>query len=205
MRSALLAALLLALAVPAARAFPTAAQIKAAFTALDTSGNDAISATEWDAASFALFRAADKNNNNFIDYEELKGSAIAQDTFLRADTDHDGRLSIGEFMALRRTLFDLADIDRNDYLSFEEYELLLVMEQVGWTDHNQNGRIELSELTDSLKKAFDQLDADHDGRLSPTEAAYLQPAAFQKFDTDADGRLSVEEFVAGYRAALFGT
>jgi hypothetical protein len=204
MRSALFAVVLLAFALPAARAFPSAAQIKTAYTAIDTSANGALSVEEWDAASFALFRAADKNNNNSIDAAELQGSSIAQDTFLRADTDRDGRLSVGEFMELRRTIFRVADIDRDDFLGFVEYELLLVMEQVGWTDRNQNGRIELSELADSLNKAFALLDTDHDGQLSLEEAAHLQTADFKKFDTDANGKLSLQEFVAGYRAALLG-
>lgn len=202
MRSALLAAFLLALMLPAAHAFPSAAQIKTAFTALDTSDNKAIGAAEWDAASFALFRVADKNNNNFIDATELQGSAIAQDTFLRADTDRDGRLSVREFMDLRRTMFHIADIDRDDFLSFVEYELLIVMEQVGWIDRNQNGRIEFSELTDSLAKAFAQLDTDRDGRLSAAEAGYLSPEAFKDFDTNGDGTLTPAEFDAGYRKAL---
>lgn len=205
MRSALLTALLLMVfAVPAARALPTAAQIATAFTALDTSGNEAVSPDEWDTASFALFRAADKNNNNFIDADELKGSSIAQDTFLRADLDHDGRLSVKEFMELRRSIFHTADIDRDDFLSYVEFELLIVMEQVGWTDRNNNGRIELSELGDSLRRAFQGLDTDHDGQLSPEEAAYMKPAAFKKFDANQDGKLTVEEYVAGYRAALQG-
>ena len=178
MRLALLALLSLALAAPAARAFPTAAQIKVAFDAIDTSKNGAISAEEWDAASFALFHVADKNNNNFIDAAELKDSGIAEDTFR------------------------IADIDRSGYLDRVEYELMIVMEQVGWRDRNGNGRIELSELADSLRIAFVQLDTDHDGYLTPEEAAYLSPAAFKKFDTDVDGKLTPEEFIAGYRAAL---
>jgi len=204
-RLAWLVALGLALAAPLARAFPTAAQISTAFKALDASGNGAIDAEEWDRGSFALFRAADKNNNNFIDAAELPGSGIAQDTFLRADVDHDGRLSIGEFMALRREIFRIADIDHDDTLTFVEYELLVVMEQVGWVDRNNNGRIELSELRDSLVKAFGQLDADHDGQLTAEEAAFMRPAAFQKFDANHDGKLSLEEFVAGYRAELIGS
>lgn len=204
MRSALLTALLLLLAVPTARALPTASQIATAFTALDTTPNDAISQAEWDAASFALFRAADKNNNNVIDGDELKASSIAQDTFLRADLNHDGRLSVSEFMELRRSIFRIADIDRNDYLTFVEFELLLVMEQVGWIDRNQNGRIELSELADSLRRSFEQLDINHDGTLSRQEAAYMTPESFQRFDTDSDGKVTVEEFIAAYRAALLG-
>lgn len=197
-----LGALLLALAAPALCAFPSAAQIKTAFAALDASRNDAISPAEWDTASFALFRAADKNNNNLIDADELQGSTLAQDTFLRADTNRDGRLSVSEFMELRRALFRTADIDRNEFLNAVEFELYLLMEQVGWTDRNANGRIELSELGDALRKAFAQLDADTDGKLTPAETAYLAPASFAAFDIDKDGLLIVEEFIAGYRRAL---
>ena len=200
----LAAIFLLALGVPAVRAMPTAAQIRAAFTAIDTSGNGAISLDEWNHASFALFRAADKNNDNFIDADELQGSNIAQDTFLQADTDHDGRLSVSEFMELRRAIFHLADIDRNDSLDYVEFELLIVMEQVGWTDRNHDGRIELSELRESLVKAFGQLDTDHDGKLSAVEAAYMPADEFKAFNKNRDGQLSLDEFIAGYRAALLG-
>lgn len=204
LRLVLLAGAILTLVVPVARAIPTAAQIKTAFDALDTSRNGALREQEWTQASFALFHAADKNNNNFIDADELQGSAIAQDTFLRADTDHDGRLSVAEFMAQRRAIFEIANIDRDDNLSFVEYELLIVMEQVGWTDRNQNGRIELSELRESLAKAFGQLDADHDGSLSSAETTYMPTREFAAFDRDHDGKLSLDEFVGGYRKVLLG-
>jgi len=202
MRLAMFAAVLFALAAPVARALPTATQVAVAFKALDATGNGEISMEEWERGSFALFRAADKNKNDFIDADELQGSSIAQDTFLRADTDHDGKLSIAEFMALRRAIFTIADIDRDDALSFVEFELLVVMEQVGWVDRNQNGRIELSELRESLTKAFEQLDGDHDGFLSTAEAVYMPPAEFKKFDRNLDGKLALDEFIAGYRLAL---
>lgn len=198
----LAALFLLTLGLPAARALPTAAQIQTAFTAMDTTGNDAINLAEWDHASFALFQAADKNKNDVIDADELRASTIAQDTFLLADTNHDGRLSVSEFMELRRALFHIADIDRDDNLVYVEYELLIVMEQVGWTDRNHNGRIELSELGESLAKAFEQLDADHDGKLTAAEAGYMPAAQFKVFDKSGDGHLTAAEFIAGYRAAL---
>lgn len=196
--------LLLASAAATARALPAAAQIKTAFTALDTTENNAINLTEWDHGSFALFHAADKNRNDFIDADELQGSNIAQDTFLHADTDHDGRLSVTEFMELRRALFHLADIDRDDSLLYVEFELLLVLEQTGWVDRNHNGRIELSELRDSLTKAFAQLDTDHDGRLTAAEAAFMPAEEFKAFDKNADGQLTLDEFADGYRVTLLG-
>ncbi len=185
------------------RALPTAAQIRTAFLALNTSGNGEISVDEWDRGSFALFRAADKNHNDFIDADELAGSNIAQDTFLLADTNHDGRLSLSEFMDLRRALFQLADIDHDDNLDYVEFELLIVMEQVGWVDRNGNGRIDLSELKESLAKAFAQLDVNHDGKLSRAEAVFMPENEFKAFDKIGDGQITLEEFIAGYRAALF--
>ncbi len=192
------------LAAPASAGTPSAARIKTAFDAMDTSRNGAINGAEWDHASFALFRSYDKNNDDHIDREELKATAIAPDTFRRIDLDQDGRLGVGEFTDLRRTLFQIADIDRNDYLSPVEYELFIVMERVGWQDANQNGRIELSELTASLNRAFTELDLDRDGRLQVTEAAFMRPAALTRFDRDRDGALGRDEFVGGYRSEMIG-
>lgn len=186
--------------LPLARALPAAAQIAAAFRELDTTGNDALNAAEWQRASFALFRAADTNKNDFIDADELKGSALAQDTFLRLDADRDGRLSIAEFTKLRRDIFTSADLNRDDYVSFVEYELLIVFEAVGRHDQNQNDRMEVSELRAVLAKLFELLDGDRDGSLDRTEAAYMQPPRFERFDRNRDGKLTQEELIAGYRS-----
>ena len=107
-------------------------------------------------------------------------------------------------MELRRALFHLADIDRDDHLLFVEYELFIVMEQFGWNDRNHDGIIQLSELRETLMKAFEALDTDHDGKLSPAEAAYMPAAEFKSFDKDRDGALTFEELNAGYRATLMG-
>jgi len=171
---------------------PTAAQIKTAFNALDSRRAGMISLKDWDTASFTLFRALDKNNDEFIDRVELQAGNLAPDTFLRADLNRDDRLSVSEFVGLRRALFQTADIDRDDRLSPAEYELLILMERVGWQDANQNGRIELSELTRSLEVAFAGLDKDGDGALTATEAAYMRPETFKRYDTNHDGRLSLE-------------
>lgn len=200
----LTAFLALATSASIARALPTAAQIRTAFAAMDTTENAALNVAEWDRASFALFRTADKNKNDVIDADELQTSTIAQDTFLHADTNRDGRLSVGEFSELRRAIFRIADIDADGSLIYVEYQLLILMEQVGWTDQNKNGRIELSELRESLTKAFEQLDADRDTKLTPAEAVYLAAPELKAFDKNGDGQLALDEFISGYRNALLG-
>lgn len=185
-----------------ARALPAAAELKGAFAAIDTDHDGVISLAEWETASFALFRSADRNNDNSLDPSELGGTTITQDTFLLIDEDHNGRLSIAEFMRLRRAVFTAADIDRGDTLSLVEFELLTLLAQTGWTDRNHNGRIEPSELKAALTQAFGQLDENHDGFLSAAEAAYMPAEQFKLSDVNHDDRLSQDEFLTGYLKAL---
>lgn len=189
---------------PNGLALPDAAKIQTAFAAVDTSRNNGLSAEEWDVASFALFRVADRNNDEFIDRDELKTGNLAPDTFLRSDVDRDSRLSVSEFTDHRRAIFAIADIDRDDALTPIEFELLILMERVGWQDANRNGRIEISELTRSLEAAFAALDLDGDGELTAAEAAYLRPVARQRYDRNRDGRLNRTEFIQGYRTEMIG-
>ncbi len=196
LRLLLLGLVLLAFSV--AHALPTAAEISAAFKAIDTSGNGAISRTEWDQASFELFHAADKNGDNYLTPNELSATAITQDTFAMADEDHDGRLSVAEFMRLRRALFTAADIDRNENLTLIEFELLCQMSQTGWSDRNHDGHIKPSELREALVHAIGILDTDHDNFLSTAETTYMNAARRERFDENHDGKLSEDEFVNGY-------
>ena len=199
---AALGALLLFLPAASALTLPSAGEIKAAFDAIDSNHDGMISLDEWEKASFALFHAADKNNDNYLDPSELAGTNITQDTFALADENHDGRLSVAEFMRLRRAIFTAADIDRGDSLSFVEFELLTLLAQTGWTDRNHNGRIEPSELKAALVQAFGQLDLDHDGFLTPAETAYMSSEQFKLCDGNKDGKLTQDEFVHGYLVAL---
>lgn len=184
---------------PSLRAMPTAAQIATAFREIDTDQSNAISAAEWQQASFALFRATDKNDNDFIEAEELKASTLAPDTFLRLDADGDGRLSIEEFMHQRRAMFATADFNGNGFVSLVEFELLVVYEAVGWRERNEPAQLPVAQLRVVAEKLFKLLDQSADGYLDPTEAAYLQPARFERFDRDKDGKLSPAELASGYR------
>jgi Ca2+-binding EF-hand superfamily protein len=181
------------------RALPAAAQIEAAAREIDTNRNGLISPAEWQQASFALFRAADKNDNDFIEADELKTSTLAPDTFLRLDTDRDGRLSVDEFMQQRRAIFATADFNQDGAVSLLEFELLTVYEVMGWRDRNEPAQLPVAQLRTVALKLFKLLDQPADGYLDRAEAAYMQPQRFERFDKDKDGRLSPDELAAGYR------
>jgi Ca2+-binding EF-hand superfamily protein len=191
--------LLLGSAVLAAPRLPDAAQVVAALRAIDTTGNNAISQDEWRDASFALFRATDKNNNDFIETEELKASELAQDTFRRLDADQDGRLSVDEFMRLRRQIFAIADFNQDTYVTLLEFELLVIYEAVGWQEPGETPQLPFSQLQTVLGKLFAQLDHNSDGQLEPADVSFMQPERLKRFDRNQDGKLSQEELAMGYR------
>ena len=190
--------------LPAARALtlPGSEQVMQAFAALDANRNRGISAAEWEKASFTLFRAADANNDNALVLSELTGTTLAEYTFMLADDDRNSQLSISEYMKLRRAIFKAADIDRDESLIEVEFELYSLLAQAGWTDRNNNGYIEPSELKASIDQAFPQLDQDRNGYLTPAELGYMRPAQFRLSDADGDDRLTPAEFVRGYLKAL---
>lgn len=196
----LLGCLALCLPALAAAALPPAADIRKDFTALaGTASPRSIDREEWEAASFSLFQATDRNKDNFLDASELENS---REALAAADENRDGKLSVTEFMQLRRAIFKAADMDRDEMLTYFEFELLVLLGQTGWTDTNRNGRIEVSELKEALAQAFAKLDTNHDGKLTQEEAAYMGAMQWRMGDSDQNGSLTAEEFTRGYLMSL---
>jgi hypothetical protein len=201
--SILLGFLALLLPALASAAMPAAADIRKDFGALaGVNSPRSISAEEWEAASFSLFQASDKNKDNFLDAAELGSADTARTTLAAADENHDGKLSVTEFMQVRRAIFKAADMDRDELLTYFEFELLVLLGQTGWTDVNRNGRIEVSELKDALSQAFTKLDTNRDGKLDKEETAYMGASQWKLCDADQDGILTPEEFTRGYLLSL---
>lgn len=186
------------------QAVPPAAEIKRVFDALDTSQNDAIGLTEWEQASFALFKSADTNRDNFLSRAEIGPGSVSLETFLTADTDQDGKLSIGEFMTLRRAILRAADLNRDDFLQLNEYEIFHLLAQFGWSDRNKNGRLDPNELKAALTRAFEQLDTDRNGTLDAIEGAFLSPTHRAEMEKSGGGCVTLESFIAGYFRLLTG-
>lgn len=199
----LLGCLAVCLPALAGAALPPASDIRKDFTVLaGASSPRSIDRDEWEAASFSLFQASDKNKDNFLDAAELGSDGGPTSSLAATDENHDGKLSVAEFMQLRRAIFKAADMDRDEMLTYFEFELLVLLGQTGWTDTNRNGRIEVSELKEALAQAFATLDANHDGKLTQEEAAYMGAMQWRLADADQDASLTVDEFVRGYLLSL---
>jgi len=183
-------------------ALPTHAEIRAAYDAIDTSGNGAIDQNEWRNASLALFAITDKNHDGVIERAEIGNNAMMREAFPSVDEGHNGKLTKDEFLELRATIFRAADIDHNDYITYVEYELLVLLRRTGWIDRDKDGRIEMSELRTVLEQAFKLLDANHDGALTGDETAFLAPAHLTAMDPKNTGRITLEQLINGYRFLL---
>ena len=159
---------------------PDADELVADYKLLDLDETQSITLEEWEQHAFALFQAADTNENQQLEGVEIDFNSETENTFSRADSNHDGNLDIDEFMKLQRTFFKIADINRGDFINEVEYTIFRLLEIVGWKDHNHNNRINFSELRESLAKVIVQADFDDSGDLIAEEASFLNAADFER-------------------------
>lgn len=174
------------------------------------------------------FKAADGDNNNYLEKKEVQRNFYFNQTFDAMDADDDGKLFEKEVVAYleqreaaarSRTLMSVADSGRN------LFEIL---------DANRDGRVGVRELRAALA-ALTAWDADRDGALEsreipihcrvsfgraqpnipgaenlafafpqavrPQQVPRTGPAWFQKMDRNRDGDLSWREFL-GTREAF---
>lgn len=194
--------LLLLLLAPAAFGFPSAATVQVAFAQLDHNSDRNLGLVEWDQHALALFRVADRNQDQTLEPDEVPAEADAGTTFDRFDLNRDGQLSRDEFMQLRRALFAVGYINANQQLDAAEYELLRLLAEAGWEDANHDGRLNFGELRANLALIFAHADQNADGALSADEARFLTPTDYAAIT--AHGPLDVARLHAHYRYRLTG-
>lgn len=85
-------------------------------TALDTDGDGAVSAAEYDALMARAFTALDKNGDGYVTLVEGT-EVISPEQFAAANTNGDDGLSQQEFMAAVTADFAKADLDGNGALN----------------------------------------------------------------------------------------
>lgn len=123
-----MAALLAALALPAAHAAPEAGGARQQMKKLDTDGDRHISREEAKAAPklAEAFDQIDTDKDGKLSADELKawGQDKAEDAFEGLDSNHDGALDKSELAGRPRLLkhFDALDANKDGKLSREEFK-----------------------------------------------------------------------------------
>jgi Ca2+-binding EF-hand superfamily protein len=120
----------------------------------------------------AQFKAADRDNNGYLDMDEARQSPFFRNTFKLMDRDGDGKLFEKEMLAYLDQMEALQNGARNSCVSMT--------------------------LSDQGRGLFDLVDTDHDGRLSVRELRQMVKLVDQ-LDRDGDGQISRNEIPRSYR------
>jgi Ca2+-binding EF-hand superfamily protein len=120
----------------------------------------------------AQFKAADRDNNGYLDMDEARQNPLFRGTFKLMDRDGDGKLFEKEVLAY---------VDRMEALQ-------------------KGARASCASLTvsDQGRGLFDLVDTDKDGRLSVRELRQMVQLIDQ-LDRDGDGRISRNEIPRSYQ------
>jgi Ca2+-binding EF-hand superfamily protein len=119
------------------------------------------------------FKAADTDNNGYIDRAEANRSPFFRDLFSAMDRDGDGKVFEKEMLAYFKSMDALARSARDSVVSM--------------SIHNKVGSL------------FDMVDTDGDGRLSVRELRQM-PGLIKKLDKKGDGYIRLSDIPRGYSA-----
>jgi len=169
----------------------------------------------------SLFKRADRDNNDYLDVDELAstGLGLGPDEFKAIDRDHNKMIFEDEWLAF---------MELHDILAAHRITLTVAApatDPVSLFDSNGDGRLSRGELTRALA-TIRSWDANHDGQISPNEIPQrfegtfhlgtlrnavnrrtmremrpraappsTAPAWFQKMDRNRDGEVSLREFL----------
>jgi Ca2+-binding EF-hand superfamily protein len=122
-----------------------------------------------------FFRTADKDNNGYLDKEEVKSSPFLNSLYAAMDEDGDGQLFEKEMLAY---------VDRVEGLRQRASQSCLTLS-----------------VRDDGKGLFELLDLDGDGRLSVREARQAA-RLLDKLDADRDGALARAEVPKRYKGTF---
>ncbi|HEY7311057.1 MAG TPA: EF-hand domain-containing protein [Gemmataceae bacterium] len=147
----------------------------------------------------AQFRAADADNNGYLDKNEADRNPLYRNAFKMMDRDGDGKLFEKEVAAYLDKMKELQEAAVKSCAS------LAVKDQgrglFDMVDGNNDGRLGVRELR-QMVKLVDQLDRDGDGRISAGEIPHKYRVDVRRGPTN--GNQSTSRVVAVRRMAVRG-
>lgn len=169
------------------------------------------------------FRAADGDNNQYLDRQEVGNNGVFGQLFTLMDRDGDGKVFELEMSALidiqveaaesrtllsvtdqGRSLFQILDDDRDRRLAIRE--LRAAAKQFALWDRNHDGTIALEEIPRHYHLEFGEGSSPllinfaaqgfmNDPGAVPNAAAGMVPSWFRRMDLNLDGDVSTREFL----------
>ncbi len=121
----------------------------------------------------AQFKAADRDNNGYLDEKEATASPFFRGIFKAMDRDGDGKLFEKEMLAYLDQIKELQEAAQKSFVSLN--------------------------VSDQGRGLFDLLDTNKDGRLGLREMRQM-PELVKRLDRDGDGAVSRSEVPRYYRA-----
>jgi Ca2+-binding EF-hand superfamily protein len=165
------------------------------------------------------FKQADRNNNGYLETDEIRFAGLGPEDFSAMDRDHNGMVFEPEWMAFMQLRASL--IESRVALSLSSTST----DPVEQFDTNRDGRLSHVEFAHALE-AIKAWDVNHDERIAPSEIPHHYygtfrvgsggdnvnravgsrngqtgidskgaPVWFQKMDRNRDGQVSLREFL----------
>jgi Ca2+-binding EF-hand superfamily protein len=185
------------------------------FTALDTNGDNEVSAQEIAAAETSL-KKLDKNGDGKIEEAEVRpampegrgrggregggregggGNNTADDvasTLMAFDKDGDGKLTRAEVPERMQGVFDRGDENKDGVLSAEEVRKMATSQAAPTELAGRGGRGGPEMSLVRMDPVLAAVDADANGSISAEEIRN-SPASLKKLDQNGDGKITQDE------------
>jgi len=181
---------------------------KAEFTAADADHDGSLDLLESLRLAKTLFAAADANHNNRLEQAELPAwvefNEVSGGKKPLPDIDANGYIDEQEFTAYVVSQLMKMDINSDGRISAAEYKHFnhrsdmakKAMDDFRAADLNKDGRVDLREALELIRKNFKEIDTNKDGFITKDDIKSAKVGGDYYEDIDKDKKIDLLEFGA---------